>query len=467
MLTCSTIEGMSITKEFDTIAAISTPLGEGAIGIVRLSGTKALDIAKSIFKGKDLTTVASHTLNYGHISRPSTGEVIDEVMVSVMLAPKTFTREDVIEINTHGGIAVTNDILQLLIKQGARMAEPGEFTKRAFLNGRIDLTQAEAVMDLIRAKTDKAMSIAIKQLDGSLSQLITNTRQEILNTLAQVEVNIDYPEYDDVEEMTTALLRDKTQEFQALLEQLLRTAKRGKILREGLSTAIIGRPNVGKSSLLNTLLREDKAIVTDIAGTTRDVIEEYVNIKGIPLKLVDTAGIRETDDLVEQIGVERSKKALQEADLVLLVLNASEKLTEQDKALLALSQDSNRIILLNKTDLKQVIEKDQLPEEAIPISVLQNQNIDLIEDRINQLFFDHTGLIEQDATYLSNARHISLIEQAVQSLEAVNEGLALGMPVDLLQIDLTRAWEILGEITGDAAPDELITQLFSQFCLGK
>ncbi|HEL1182691.1 TPA: tRNA uridine-5-carboxymethylaminomethyl(34) synthesis GTPase MnmE [Streptococcus equi subsp. zooepidemicus] len=458
---------MSITKEFDTIAAISTPLGEGAIGIVRLSGTKALDIAKSIFKGKDLTTVASHTLNYGHIIRPSTGEVIDEVMVSVMLAPKTFTREDVIEINTHGGIAVTNDILQLLIKQGARMAEPGEFTKRAFLNGRIDLTQAEAVMDLIRAKTDKAMSIAIKQLDGSLSQLITNTRQEILNTLAQVEVNIDYPEYDDVEEMTTALLRDKTREFQTLLEQLLRTAKRGKILREGLSTAIIGRPNVGKSSLLNTLLREDKAIVTDIAGTTRDVIEEYVNIKGIPLKLVDTAGIRETDDLVEQIGVERSKKALQEADLVLLVLNASEKLTEQDKALLALSQNSNRIILLNKTDLEQVIEKDQLPEEAIPISVLQNQNIDQIEDRINQLFFDHTGLIEQDATYLSNARHISLIEQAVQSLEAVNEGLALGMPVDLLQIDLTRAWEILGEITGDAAPDELITQLFSQFCLGK
>ncbi|HEK9073036.1 TPA: tRNA uridine-5-carboxymethylaminomethyl(34) synthesis GTPase MnmE [Streptococcus equi subsp. zooepidemicus] len=458
---------MSITKEFDTIAAISTPLGEGAIGIVRLSGTKALDIAKSIFKGKDLTTVASHTLNYGHIIKPSTGEVIDEVMVSVMLAPKTFTREDVIEINTHGGIAVTNDILQLLIKQGARMAEPGEFTKRAFLNGRIDLTQAEAVMDLIRAKTDKAMSIAIKQLDGSLSQLISDTRQEILNTLAQVEVNIDYPEYDDVEEMTTALLRDKTREFQALLEQLLRTAKRGKILREGLSTAIIGRPNVGKSSLLNTLLREDKAIVTDIAGTTRDVIEEYVNIKGIPLKLVDTAGIRETDDLVEQIGVERSKKALQEADLVLLVLNASEKLTEQDKALLALSQNSNRIILLNKTDLEQVIEKDQLPEEAIPISVLQNQNIDLIEDRINQLFFDHTGLIEQDATYLSNARHISLIEQAVQSLEAVNEGLALGMPVDLLQIDLTRTWEILGEITGDAAPDELITQLFSQFCLGK
>ncbi|HHJ7129646.1 TPA: tRNA uridine-5-carboxymethylaminomethyl(34) synthesis GTPase MnmE [Streptococcus pyogenes] len=458
---------MSITKEFDTITAISTPLGEGAIGIVRLSGTDALAIAQSVFKGKNLEQVASHTINYGHIIDPKTGTIIDEVMVSVMLAPKTFTRENVVEINTHGGIAVTNEILQLLIRQGARMAEPGEFTKRAFLNGRVDLTQAEAVMDIIRAKTDKAMTIAVKQLDGSLSQLINNTRQEILNTLAQVEVNIDYPEYDDVEEMTTALLREKTQEFQSLLENLLRTAKRGKILREGLSTAIIGRPNVGKSSLLNNLLREDKAIVTDIAGTTRDVIEEYVNIKGVPLKLVDTAGIRETDDLVEQIGVERSKKALQEADLVLLVLNASEKLTDQDRALLNLSQDSNRIILLNKTDLEQKIELEQLPDDYIPISVLTNQNINLIEDRINQLFFDNAGLVEQDATYLSNARHISLIEKAVQSLEAVNDGLALGMPVDLLQVDLTRTWEILGEITGDAAPDELITQLFSQFCLGK
>ncbi|MDW7798083.1 tRNA uridine-5-carboxymethylaminomethyl(34) synthesis GTPase MnmE [Streptococcus canis] len=458
---------MSITKEFDTITAISTPLGEGAIGIVRLSGTEALTIAKSVFKGKDLEKVTSHTINYGHIVDPKTEAIIDEVMVSVMLAPKTFTRENVIEINTHGGIAVTNEILQLLIRQGARMAEPGEFTKRAFLNGRVDLTQAEAVMDIIRAKTDKAMTIAVKQLDGSLSQLINSTRQEILNTLAQVEVNIDYPEYDDVEEMTTALLREKTQEFQNLLENLLRTAKRGKILREGLSTAIIGRPNVGKSSLLNNLLREDKAIVTDIAGTTRDVIEEYVNIKGVPLKLVDTAGIRETDDLVEQIGVERSKKALQEADLVLLVLNASEKLTEQDRALLNLSQDSNRIILLNKADLEQKIELEQLPDDCISISVLTNHNIDLIEDRINQLFFDNAGLVEQDATYLSNARHISLIEKAVQSLKAVNEGLALGMPVDLLQVDLTRTWEILGEITGDATPDELITQLFSQFCLGK
>ncbi|MGV3050378.1 tRNA uridine-5-carboxymethylaminomethyl(34) synthesis GTPase MnmE [Streptococcus hyovaginalis] len=454
-----------ITKEFDTITAISTPLGEGAIGIVRLSGSQAISIAQKVFKGKNLQDVESHTINYGHIIENDT--IIDEVMVSVMREPRTFTREDVVEINTHGGVAVTNEILQLLIRSGARMAEPGEFTKRAFLNGRVDLTQAEAVMDLIRAKTDKAMAVAVQQLDGSLKTLITNTRQEILNTLAQVEVNIDYPEYDDVEEMTTALMREKTQEFQKLLEHLLRTAKRGKILREGLSTAIIGRPNVGKSSLLNNLLREEKAIVTDIEGTTRDVIEEYVNIKGIPLKLIDTAGIRETDDIVERIGVERSKKALNEADLVLLVLNASEPLTQQDQTLLNISANSNRIILLNKTDLDEKIERDQLPDDLIAISVLENQNIDKIEDRINQLFFENAGSIEKDATYLSNARHISLIEQAVESLKAVNEGLEMGMPVDLLQVDMTRTWEILGEITGDAAPDELITQLFSQFCLGK
>ena len=456
-----------ITREFDTIAAISTPLGEGAIGIVRLSGTDSFKIAKKIFKGKDLNSVASHTLNYGHIVDPDKDEILDEVMIGAMRSPKTFTREDIIEINTHGGIAVTNEILQLVIREGARLAEPGEFTKRAFLNGRVDLTQAEAVMDIIRAKTDKAMNIAVKQLDGSLSDLINNTRQEILNTLAQVEVNIDYPEYDDVEEATTEIIREKTTEFEALLTNLLKTARRGKILREGISTAIIGRPNVGKSSLLNNLLREEKAIVTDIEGTTRDVIEEYVNINGVPLKLVDTAGIRETEDIVERIGVERSRKALKEADLVLLVLNASEPLTDQDRQLLEISQDSNRIILLNKVDLPQQIELDEIPADHIKISVLKNQNINQIEDRINALFFENAGLVEQDATYLSNARHISLIEKAVESLQAVNEGLAMGMPVDLLQVDLTRTWEILGEITGDAAPDELITQLFSQFCLGK
>jgi len=345
-----------LTKEFDTIAAISTPLGEGAIGIVRLSGTESFAIAQKIFKGKDLSTVASHTLNYGHIVDPAKDEILDEVMIGAMRSPKTFTREDVIEINTHGGIAVTNEILQLVIREGARIAEPGEFTKRAFLNGRVDLTQAEAIMDIIRAKTDKAMNIAVKQLDGALSDLINNIRQEILNTLAQVEVNIDYPEYDDVEEMTTKLLCEKTADFEELLTQLLKTARRSKILREGISTAIIGRPNVGKSSLLNNLLREDKAIVTDIAGTTRDVIEEYVNINGVPLKLIDTAGIRKKSQVhedVEYYSLVRGLQAMDRADVCLLVVDASVGVTEQDQKLanMAVERGCALVLLLNKWDL--------------------------------------------------------------------------------------------------------------------
>ncbi len=453
-----------ITKEFDTIAAISTPLGEGAIAIVRLSGSDALSIAKKVFQGKDLDKVASHTINYGHIFDKD--RLVDEVMLSVMKAPKTFTREDLIEINTHGGIAVTQEILQLLLRSGARLAEPGEFTKRAFLNGRIDLAQAESVMDLIRAKTDQAANIAVKQLDGSLSNLINNIRQEILESLAQVEVNIDYPEYDDVETMTSQMLLEKTAHFEQLLETLLATAKRGKILREGLRTAIIGRPNVGKSSLLNQLLREEKAIVTDIAGTTRDVITEFANIGGVPLELIDTAGIRETEDVVEKIGVERSQKALEEADLVLLVLDASSPLTPKDLELLELSSATNRIILLNKTDLPEKIELEKLPEDFIRISALKNENLDAVEKQIRALFF--SGEIEaKDATTLSNARHIGLVEQALDALKEANRGLAMGLPVDLIQVDITRCWQLLGEITGEAAPDELITQLFSQFCLGK
>ena len=453
-----------ITKEFDTIAAISTPLGEGAIAIVRLSGSDAVSIAKKVFQGKDLDKVASHTINYGHIFDED--RLVDEVMLSVMKAPKTFTREDLVEINTHGGIAVTQEILQLLLRSGARLAEPGEFTKRAFLNGRIDLAQAESVMDLIRAKTDQAANIAVKQLDGSLSNLINNIRQEILESLAQVEVNIDYPEYDDVETMTSQMLLEKTAHFEQLLETLLATAKRGKILREGLRTAIIGRPNVGKSSLLNQLLREEKAIVTDIAGTTRDVITEFANIGGVPLELIDTAGIRETEDIVEKIGVERSQKALEEADLVLLVLDASSPLTPKDLELLELSSATNRIILLNKTDLPEKIELEKLPEDFIRISALKNENLDAVEKQIRALFF--SGEIEaKDATTLSNARHIGLVEQALDALKEANRGLAMGLPVDLIQVDITRCWQLLGEITGEAAPDELITQLFSQFCLGK
>ncbi|MCF6165173.1 GTPase and tRNA-U34 5-formylation enzyme TrmE [Furfurilactobacillus rossiae] len=457
--------------EFDTIAAISTPPGEGAISIVRLSGEEALATAERVFKGRDLSKVASHTINYGHIIDPDTNEEVDEVMVSVMLAPKTFTREDVIEINCHGGIVATNRILQLLLSHGARLAEPGEFTKRAFLNGRIDLSQAEAVMDLIRAKTDKSMKVALNQLDGDLAHLIRNLRQDILDVLAQVEVNIDYPEYDDVETMTTRLLLEKAKDVKARIADLLSTAQQGKVLREGLATAIVGRPNVGKSSLLNHLLHEDKAIVTDVAGTTRDVIEEYVNVKGVPLKLVDTAGIHDTTDKVEKIGVERSKLALAAADLVLLVINGSEPLTDEDRTLIETTADSKRIVILNKTDLPQQVDLTDLQklvgdDAVIATSVLTNAGMDQLEDKIANLFF---GGIENSQTtvMVTNARHIGLLNQASQALDDVMSGIAAGMPVDLVQIDMTRAWDLLGEITGDSVQDELLTQLFSQFCLGK
>ncbi|BAO08452.1 tRNA modification GTPase MnmE [Enterococcus mundtii QU 25] len=462
-----------ITLEFDTIAAISTPPGEGAISIVRLSGDQALTIANKVYQSgnKQLLDVPSHTIHYGHIVDPKSEQLVDEVMVSVMRAPRTFTREDVVEINCHGGIVVVNQILQLLLREGARLAEPGEFTKRAFLNGRVDLSQAEAVMDLIRAKTDKAMGVALNQLDGNLSALIRSLRQEILETLAQVEVNIDYPEYDDVEELTTKLLLEKAQMIQQRIEVLLATSQQGKVLREGLSTAIIGRPNVGKSSLLNHLLREEKAIVTDIAGTTRDVIEEYVNVRGVPLKLIDTAGIRETEDIVEQIGVARSRKALAESELILLVLNQSEPLTIEDEQLLEATKGLKRIILLNKTDLPKQLEEDKLlllieDEPVFAVSVANNEGLDRLETAISELFFGgQTG--ERDATYVSNTRHIALLEKAAISLQEVIAGIDAGMPVDLVQMDMTRCWDYLGEVVGDSVQDELITQLFSQFCLGK
>ncbi len=459
--------------EFDTIAAISTAPGEGAIGIVRISGDLAISIASSIYQcgTKQLEEQKTHTIHYGHIVDPKSGEIYDEVMVSVLRAPKTFTREDIVEINCHGGIVAINRVLQLVLRMGARLAEPGEFTKRAFLNGRIDLSQAEAVMDLIRAKTDKSMQLAMRQLDGQLSHLIQNLRQEILNTLAQVEVNIDYPEYDDVEEMTLQLLREKTQQVLQGIRALLNTASQGKILRDGLKTAIVGRPNVGKSSLLNVLLREEKAIVTDIAGTTRDTIEEYVNVRGVPLQLIDTAGIRETDDVVEKIGVERSRKALKEADFVLLLLNQSETLQEEDIRLLETTKGMKRIILFNKTDLpSKLLKEDIAPyaneEEIVTTSMLNKEGIDQLEEKIAGYFFQGQ-MNERDATYLSNTRHIALLEKAEQALVEVQNGIEMEMPVDLIQIDFTRAWDLLGEITGDSVQDELLTQLFSQFCLGK
>ncbi|AMV63016.1 GTPase and tRNA-U34 5-formylation enzyme TrmE [Pediococcus damnosus] len=457
--------------ELDTIAAISTPPGEGGISIVRLSGNEALEVASRVFKGKDLHKVNSHTINYGHIVNPKTNEKIDEVMVSVMLAPKTYTREDVIEINCHGGIVPTNDILQLVLSNGARMAKPGEFTERAFLNGRVDLSQAEAVMDLIRAKTDRSMKVALNQLDGDLSHLIKNLRQDILDVLAKVEVNIDYPEYDDVETMTSKLLREKAVEVRAQIKQLLQTAQEGKILRDGLATAIVGHPNVGKSSLLNRMLHEDKAIVTDVAGTTRDVLEEYVNVRGVPLKLVDTAGIRDTNDKVEKIGVERSRKAIQTADLVLLVLDSSHPLSKDDRQLIEVTNDAKRIIILNKTDLPLQLDMDELlklvPEDQIiRTAATKGVGLDDLKDKITKLFF---GGIEsnQNSVIVTNARHIGLLNKAEDALDSVLQGLDDGMPVDLVQIDMTQCWELLGEITGDSYQDELLDQLFSQFCLGK
>jgi tRNA modification GTPase len=460
--------------EFDTIAAISTPMGEGAIAIVRLSGDQAIVIADKTFRGvagKRIIDVPSHTIHYGHLVDPLSGEVIEEVMVSVMKGPKTFTKENVVEINCHGGIVSVNRVLQLILNKGARLAEPGEFTKRAFLNGRIDLSQAEAVMDLIRAKTDKAMNVALGQMEGRLSKLINKLRQEILETLAHVEVNIDYPEYDDVEEMTHKLLMDKASYVREEIQKLLQTSQQGKILREGLSTVIVGRPNVGKSSLLNSLVHENKAIVTDIPGTTRDVIEEYVNVRGVPLRLLDTAGLRETEDIVERIGVERSRQVLKEADLLLLVLNYSDKLTVEDENIFKVVEGMDVIVIVNKTDLPQVIDMEKVQElsrdhQIVTTSLLEDRGVDELEIAIASLFFE--GSLESgDMTYVSNNRHIALLNQALKSIEEAIDGVESGTPIDIVQIDFTRTWELLGEVIGESVHESLIDQLFSQFCLGK
>lgn len=462
---------VSFMIETDTIAAISTPVGEGAISIVRLSGPEAFQIADYFFTGVELSSVESHTFHYGKIKHPVSEEIADEVMVSVMKAPKTFTCENVVEINCHGGFVSVNRILEFVLEKGARLAEPGEFTKRAFLNGRIDLSQAEAVMDVIESKTNQAMDVALHQLDGRLSRLIYQLRQQLIEIIAHVEVNIDYPEYDDVEEMSHDMMEEKSAFVLEEINKLLDVAKQGKILREGIKTAIIGRPNVGKSSLMNALVQEDRAIVTEIPGTTRDIIEEYVNVRGIPLQLTDTAGIRETKDIVEKMGVDRSRKILAEADLVLFMLNNNETLTEDDRTIFKTLENMNYIVLVNKVDLDNKLDIEEVNEltqghAVITTSIVNDEGIDQLEKALSDLFFTTKG-VDNDTAYVSNVRHIHLLKQSKTALEEAREALEMAVPMDMVQIDVRRSWEFLGEIVGDTASDSLIDQLFSQFCLGK
>ena len=449
----------------DTITAISTALGVGAISIIRVSGNEAINIVNKIFKGKDLSKVDSHTINYGHIVDGD--KIIDEVLVSIMRAPKTFTREDIVEINVHGGIATTNKVLELLLINGCRLAEPGEFTKRAFLNGRIDLIEAEGVMDLINAKTEKSRNLAINQVSGSVSNLIKDLRQSLVDVLANIEVNIDYPEYEDIEVMTIEMVKDRISNIREKIKEILNKSENGKIIKEGIKTIIIGRPNVGKSSILNRLLDEEKAIVTDVAGTTRDIVEGQISIDGIILNIIDTAGIRETQDIVESIGVKKSLSLIDEADLILYVLNNNDELSSEDLEILDKIKNKNSIVIINKTDLDSKVNVDKINHQNIVMmSALNNDGIDLLKQKIKKLF--NLELIEQnDYTYLSSARSIALLKKALESLASVEEGINNNMPIDMIEIDLKDVWNLLGDIIGVNYSEELIDQLFSQFCLGK
>ncbi len=444
---------------YDTIAAISTAQGVGAISIVRISGDEALEIVNKIFD-QDIYKYESNTINYGHIIDKD--KIVDEVLVSVFLAPKTYTKENIIEINTHGGISVTNKILELLLENGARLAEPGEFTKRAFLNGRIDLIEAESVMDLIDAKTESARKMAINGVDGRLSSKINKLRDKALDIISNIEVNIDYPEYEDIEVMTIEDIRNYSKELNKDIDDLLKTSESGKIIKEGINTVILGRPNVGKSSILNRLLDEEKAIVTDIPGTTRDIVEGSIRLNGVLINFLDTAGVRETTNTVEKIGVEKSLSLLDKADLVLLVLNNNEKLTKEDKELLEITKDKKRIIVVNKIDLESNIDLDM---DYVKVSAEKN-NIDELLDKINELFkLDEIN--DGDMTYISNAREISLLKKAKQSSNNLIKSLDEGIPIDMLEIDIKNIIDYLGEVTGESYDNELIDKLFSRFCLGK
>ena len=448
----------------DTICAISTALGVGAISIIRVSGDEAIDIVNKIFD-KDLTKKESHTINYGHIVY--NGEIIDEVMVSIMKSPKTFTKEDIVEINSHGGVAVTNKVLEILLLEGARLAEPGEFTKRAFLNGRIDLVEAESIMDLIESKTETSRKLAISGMEGKVSKLVKNIIDNLVKVNANIEVNIDYPEYEDIEIVTKEKIEEMSKYINNELTKLLNESENGKLIKDGINTLILGRPNVGKSSILNKLIEEDKAIVTSVAGTTRDIVEGQIRVNGILLNIIDTAGVRETEDIVEKIGVEKSLSLINDADLIILVFNNNEKLTDEDKKLLEYTKEKKKIIVVNKIDLENNLDISNLKNERIvKVSALKDSGIENLKNEINDIFnLEEINL--GDFTYLSNSRQISLVKKAVEISKNLEDALNNDVPIDLLEIDIKEICEILGEIIGESYDDKLIDTLFSNFCLGK
>lgn len=448
----------------DTIAAISTALGVGAISIIRVSGDDSVKIVNKIFKGKDLTKVKSHTIHYGHIMEGETA--IDEVLVSVMLSPKTFTTEDIVEINSHGGIATTNKVLELLLLNGARLAEPGEFTKRAFLNGRIDLIEADGIMNLISSKTENSRKLSMNQLTGKVTNDIKKLRQNLVEILSHIEVNIDYPEYEDIEELTTEKILPSLLTFRNDLQKIIKNSSDGKLINEGINIGIIGRPNVGKSSLLNALLEEEKAIVTDIEGTTRDIVEGKITLKGIIINFIDTAGIRETDNIVEKIGVEKSKKIINQCDLLILILNNNEVLTQEDKELISILKEKKHIILINKIDLENKLDLTELPSNLLKISIKEKRGLEELKQRIVDIF-NLEELETKDLTYLSDARSISLLKKSLVYIDEAVHSINQNEPIEIVEFNIKDAWESLGEIIGETYKEELLDELFSRFCLGK
>lgn len=457
----------------DTIAAISSAVGEAGIGIVRMSGPKSLDVACKVFEGKkvdSLKNVSNRRLTYGYILDPESNKKIDEVLIVYMKAPYTYTKEDVVEIYCHGGIISVRRILEILLDNGARLAEPGEFTKRAFLNGRLDLSQAEAVIDVIRAKTDTSFDVSLGQLEGSLSKSISNIMNILLGMLAHIEASIDFPE-DELEEVTYDELLEEGNKVLSGIDKLLNTSDRGKILREGLNTVILGKPNVGKSSLLNALLRENRAIVTNVPGTTRDIIEEYINIDGIPLKIVDTAGIRDTKDLVERIGVDKAKEMVDKADLVIAVFDASRDLSNEDFQIFELIENKKAIILFNKTDLPNVYDISKLEnlakgKKVISTSISEGKGIELVENTIKEMFYSG-DVYSKDDVIITNVRHKKQLEKAKDSICDAIEGIKFNIPLDCVEVDIRSCWESLGEISGDVVSEDIIDKIFSEFCIGK